>query len=352
MATPSWDELSTPRILIVRLSAIGDVIHGMPLACALRQRFPRAFLAWVVEERAAELLQGHEALDELIVLPRGWLRRPRLVWQLRRRLRSGRFDLVLEAQGLTKAAVAAWLSGAKRRIGFGGQWGRELSPWLNTELVDASDRHAVERNLALLEPLGIRGPAVRFQVPQRPADQEAAAAMLRQAGLDDAFALITVGAGWPSKLWPAQRFAAVAAQLGHAWSLPSLILWGNGEERRRAEEVVDGADGQARLAPKMTLAQLAALARRARLFLGSDTGPLHLAAAVGTPCVGLYGPWPAEKHGPYGPQHVVVQKMRMEGSTRQRRHAPPIYMEAIGVADVCDACRQILTRSTRAQTVS
>ena len=158
MASQSPDARTSPRILIVRLSAIGDVIHGMPIACALRERFPRAYLGWVVEERAAELLQGHEALDELIVLPRGWLRRPRLVWQLRRRLRAARFDLVLEAQGLTKAAVAAWLSGAKRRIGFGGQWGRELSPWLNTELVDASDRHAVLRNLALLEPLGIRDP--------------------------------------------------------------------------------------------------------------------------------------------------------------------------------------------------
>ncbi len=351
MTSPTLDQRSEPRILIVRLSAIGDVIHGMPIACALRERFPRALLVWVVEERAAELLQGHEALDELIVLPRGWLRRPRLVWQLRRRLRAARFDLALEAQGLTKAAAAAWLSGAKRRIGFGGQWGRELSPWLNTELVDASDRHAVLRNLALLEPLGISAPAVRFQVPQRAADRETAAALLGQLGLGEAFAMITVGAGWPSKLWPPERFAAVAAELGDAWTLPSLVVWGNEEESRRAEQVVAGSQGHARLAPKMTLSQLAALARRARIFLGSDTGPLHLAAAVGTPCVGLYGPWPAEKHGPFGPQHVVVQKMRMEGSTRQRRYAPPIYMEAISVADVCDACRQILSRSPVAQTV-
>jgi lipopolysaccharide heptosyltransferase I len=351
MTAESLDEPSDPRILIVRLSAIGDVIHGMPIACALRERFPRAYLGWVVEERAAELLKGHEALDELIVLPRGWLRRPRLIWQLRRRLRAARFDLVLEAQGLTKAAVAAWLSGAKRRIGFGGRWGRELSPWLNTELVDASDRHAVQRNLALLEPLGIRTPAVRFQVPQRPADREAVAAVLRPLGLSEGFAVINVGAGWPSKLWPAERFAAVAAHLGRNWTLPSLVVWGNDQERRRAEQIVSGSEGHARLAPKMTLSQLAVLAGRARLFLGSDTGPLHLAAAVGTPCVGLYGPWPAEKHGPYGPGHVVVQKMRMEGSTRQRRRAPPIYMEAISVADVCDACRKILTRSPLAQVV-
>jgi lipopolysaccharide heptosyltransferase I len=338
------NDAKSPRILIVRLSAIGDVIHGMPLACALRERFPQALITWVVEERAAEVLRGHQALDDLIVLPRGWLKSPPTVWRLRRRLRAARFDVALEAQGLIKAAIAAWLSGARRRIGFGGRWGRELSPWLNTELVDASDRHAIQRYLALLEPLGIYSPAVRFQVPECGTDARIAAAVLEELGLGDRFAIVNVGAGWPSKLWPAARWAAVAAHLGRAWTLPSLVVWGNAEERQRAEEVVLGSAGHARLAPKMTLGQLAALARRASLFLGSDTGPLHLAAAVGTPCVGLYGPWPAEKHGPYGPQHVVLQKMRLEGSTRQRRHAPPVYMEAIDVADVCDACRQILTR--------
>jgi lipopolysaccharide heptosyltransferase I len=344
MAAPSSTDGKSPRILIVRLSAIGDVIHGMPIACALREWFPQAWLTWVVEERAAELLQGHPALDELIVLPRGWLKSPRAVWQLRRRLRAAQFDLALEAQGLTKAAIAAWLSAAKRRIGFGGQWGRELSPWFNTELVDASDRHAVERNLALLEPLGIESPAVRFQVPERAADCAAVTALLEPLGLSDGFAIINVGAGWPSKLWPTDRYAAVAVHLGRDWAMPSVVVWGSAAERVRAEQIIAGAAGHAQLAPKMTLAQLAVLARRARLFLGSDTGPLHLAAAVGTPCVGLYGPWPAAKHGPYGSQHVVVQKMCMEGSTRQRRHAPPIYMEAIDVPAVCEACRQILTR--------
>ena len=320
MAEQLENDAKSPRILIVRLSAIGDVIHGMPLACALRERFPQALITWVVEERAAELLRGHQALDELIVLPRGWLKSPPAIWRLRRRLRAAHFDVALEAQGLTKAAIAARLSGAKRRIGFGGCWGRELSPWLNTELVDASDLHAVRRNLALLEPLGILAPAVRFQVPQCAADARFAATMLEQLGLGDRFAIINVGAGWPSKLWPAARWAAVAAHLGRDWTLSSLVVWGNAEEHGRAEEVVEGSEGHARLAAKMTLGQLASLARRASIFLGSDTGPLHLAAAVGTPCVGLYGPWPAEKHGPYGPQHVVLQKMRLEGSTRQRRH--------------------------------
>jgi ADP-heptose:LPS heptosyltransferase len=98
------------------------------------------------------------------------------------------------------------------------------------------------------------------------------------------------------------------------------------------------------MAPPTTLGQLASIARRAQLFVASDTGPLHIAAAVGTPCVGLYGPWPAETNGPYGPQHLAVQKMRLEGSTRDRRAAGPEYMEAIDVPSVCAACDQVLRR--------
>jgi ADP-heptose:LPS heptosyltransferase len=126
--------------------------------------------------------------------------------------------------------------------------------------------------------------------------------------------------------------------------LPTLVLWGNPQEHAWAEQIAAGSRGAAQVAPAMTLRQLAALARRARLFLGSDSGPLHLAVAVATPCVGLYGPFSAKKHGPYGPQHVALQKMTFEGSTRQRRHASPKYMEAIDVASVCAACDQILRR--------
>ena len=337
----------SPRILIVRLSAIGDVIQQMPVACALRERFPGAFLAWAVERRAAMLLEGHEALDELITLPRGWLKSPRTVWRLRRRLRAMKFDVAIEAQGLTKAAIVARLSGAKRRIGYGDPWGRELSRWLNTELVDTTVDHVVDRNLQLLEPLGIESPAVRFRVPEHAPDRTAAEGMIRAAGLEDGFAIINTGAGWPSKLWPMERYAAVARHLGEVWGLPTMVLWAGDEEHGLAERVVAGAAGHAQLAPPTNLTELAALARRCRLFIGSDTGPLHVAAAVETPCVGLFGPWPAKKHGPYGPQNVALQKMFLEGSTRQRRNAPPEYMEAISTEIVCDACDRILRRGGR-----
>jgi lipopolysaccharide heptosyltransferase I len=358
-----------PRILLVRLSAIGDAIHTLPLLCALRDRFPRASITWVVEERAAALLRNHAALDELVELPRGWLKSPGRVWQLRRQLR-GRFDLAIDAQGLTKSAVVAWLAGTRQRIGFGTPWGRELSRWLNNQLVDTVRPHAVDRHLELLRPLGIESPAVRFDVPETEIDRTAAEEVvdshLRRApgvspgivetlsdtipGLTpgarqeiSAFAVIAPGAGWPSKVWPAERFAAVAAYLGNRRQLPTLVISGNEQERTWAAQIAAGSGGHARPAPAMSLTGVAALIRRARLFVGSDTGPLHLAAAVGTPCVALYGPWPAEKHGPYGPRHIAIQKLRFAGTTRQRRRASSIYMEAIDVESVCAACDQILS---------
>src|SRR5580698_93646 len=138
--------VAADRILIVRLSAIGDVLHGLPVLCALRDALPHAHLAWVVEGRTADLLAGHPALDELIVVPRRWLKSPRAVLDLWRRL-HGRFDVSIDIQGLTKSAVAAWLSGAPVRIGLAAPAGRELSPWLNNHRVAPTATHVVDRNL-------------------------------------------------------------------------------------------------------------------------------------------------------------------------------------------------------------
>ena len=335
----------SPRILLVRLSAIGDVIHAMPIACALREHFPRAFLAWAIEQRASELIDGHPAIDQRIVLPRGWLRSPAGVWRLRKQLKDLAFDTAIDAQGLTKSALVAWLSGAKRRIGMGGRWGREFSRWLNSDLVATDGLHAIRRGLKLLEPLGIQSPAVRFDVPAIAAVQDAAEEVIQRLRLEDGFVLIASGAGWPSKLWPVDRYAAVAGYLGRRWNLPCLVIWGNDAERVRAEQIVAAAAGRAQLCPKITLSQLAVIARRARFAIGSDTGPLHLAAAAGAPCIGLYGPWPAELHGPFGPQHINLQKMCMQGTTHQRRHAPSLYMEAIDVGLVFEACDRMMARA-------
>jgi len=337
-------EHSLRRVVLVRLSAIGDVIHTLPVACALREAFPQTQIAWVVEDRAAPLLAGHPAIDELVQVPRGFLKSPPRVWQLRRRLRQWRAEVAIDVQSLTKSAVVAWLSGARCRIGFARPCGRELSPWLNSVRVRPRATHVVQQYLELLEPLGITAPRVQFNLPELPEEGEAAEALIARLGLSQGFAVLNAGSGWPSKRWPSERFAAVAQHLSEAWQLPSLVVWAGDEERRWAEAIVAGAGGHARLAPATTLRELAAVARRARLFISSDTGPLHLAAAVGTPCIGLFGPWPAERNGPYGPQHLAIQKMRFDGSTRQRRTAPPSLMEAIDVTTVCQACDCLLQR--------
>ena len=136
----------------------------------------------------------------------------------------------------------------------------------------------------------------------------------------------------------------MAKYLGEKWSLPTLVVWAGNDEKRMAEEIAAGSGGHAHVGPNTSLGELASLARRARLFLGSDTGPLHLAAAVGTPCVGLYGPWPAKIHGPYGAQHIALQKAFFDGPTHKKRSAPKEIMEAIEVEDVCRACDEILQR--------
>jgi heptosyltransferase I len=187
-------------------------------------------------------------------------------------------------------------------------------------------------------------------VPEHEKDRAAAEEILRRLGVEQGYAVINPGAGWPSKLWPTDRYAAVARHLGEVRQVPSLVVWAGPVERAMAEEVTRIGCESARVAPPTSLTELAALARRARLFIGADTGPLHLAAAVDTPCVGLYGPWPATRHGPYGPQHIALQQMLFDGPTRARRTAPPIYMESITTEMVCAACDRILLQSEKCKT--
>lgn len=331
-----------PRILIVRLTAIGDVLHGLPVATALRRHFPTAHIAWAVEGRTAELLQDHPALDEVIALPRRWLKSPKIVWRLRRELRAKRFDIALDLQSLSKSAIAAWISGARRRIGFGGIDGRELSRWLNNERITATAQHVVDRNLELLAALDIPPSEAVFELA-RPLTAEAKAEQtIRSLGLGGRFAIINPGAGWTSKLWPPARFAEVARYLGEQCRLPSLVVWAGKAEGVWAEQIVAESAGHGRLAPATSLGELASLARRASLFVASDTGPLHLAAAVGAPCVGLFGPMPGERNGPYGSGNVVVEpqpRIVIEWKNRKTAMAP---MLAISVEQVKAACLEVL----------
>ncbi|HMF20340.1 MAG TPA: glycosyltransferase family 9 protein [Gemmataceae bacterium] len=333
-----------PRFLIVRLSSLGDVIQSVPVLNALRDHFPQAHISWVIRGRPADLLQGHKALDELIVLPTNWLLRPQEWWRLYCRLRELASNVCVDVQCLAKTSVVSLMSGARWRIGIDGRFGREFSRWINNSLVLPTKAHAVDQYLELLRPLGIKNPIARFDLPDFPAEAATVAVFLRQHGLEENFVLLNPGASWASKRWPPERFALVARYLRDSRRLRSVVLWAGQEEKTWAEEIVHKADSQAELAPPTNLRELASILRRSRLFVGSDTGPLHLAAAVDTPCVGLFGPMPADRCGPYGPQHIALQKVPPAGSHGMRRNASNETMCVITVDDVIAACDTVLSR--------
>jgi heptosyltransferase-1 len=333
-----------PRILIARMSAIGDTILTMPVLCALRRKFPRAYIAWVVEAGAAPLLQGHECLDELIVLPRRWFKSPPRIWQLRRELRALNFDVTVDCQSISKTALACRLSGTPIRIGAADQHGKELSPWMNNRRVPLVATHLVDRTLEMLAPLGIHSPEVQFRLPIDATAEATIAKFRSDAGMIQPYAVINPGGSWDSKLWPAERFARVALHLGEWHNLPSLVVWAGERERDWAETIVAGSGGHAQLAPSTNLVELASLLRGADLFVGSDTGPLHLAVAVGTTSVGLYGTTRPADCGPYGSRNVALQQRYHGGSSRERRSATNDAMKEITCDLVCQTCDRLLRR--------
>lgn len=336
-----------PRVLIARTSAIGDTILTAPVACRLRDLFPRARIAWVVEEKSALFVEDHPAIDEAIVLPRGWFTRPRDVLALRRRLRPMRFDAAIDCQGLTKTALACFVSGAAVRVGLRGEHGRELSGWLNNRLVEPRTTHVTDRSLELVAALvGDRGAGdpVRWDLPRVTAAENKIAVWLAKSGAapDQGYAVINPGASWDSKLWEADRFAVLAARMGKELGLTSIVVWGGDRERGWAEQIVDGANGRAVMAPSTSLHELAALLREARLVVSPDTGPMHLAVAVGAPTVGLFGATLPRDCGPYGPPHAAVMRATTPGGRRARRRADNAAMRAIRVDDAYEACRAVL----------
>ena len=304
-----------PRIAIVKLSALGDVVHALPVARALRRRFPDAALTWIVEARAQPLLRDHPDLDRVIpVDTRRWRRlfwRPRSAAgliadlnRLRARLRRGRFDIALDLQGLAKSGVLTRLTGAPARIGFARSHSRELS-WLaitRAIVPPPSAVHVVDQYLSLLAPLGIGPVTPEFHVPARPAADRAIDAFLREHDVKpgDRVVALNPGAGRADKQWPVAHFRTVAERLGTEAEARVLLLWGPGEIDL-ARRIGEGLTPRPLLAPPTDLDHLTALLRRVSLVVAADTGPLHLAAAVGTPALGLYGPTRAERNGPYGP---------------------------------------------------
>lgn len=334
--------MTAPRaIALVKLSALGDVVHATPVVEALADAFPAARLTWVVERRAAALLHDHPRLADIITLDtRGWrqVRTPsaartlaRTLRELLQRLRGARFDVAVDLQGLAKSGVVTAATGAPLRIGFASGFQRERLNALFTNRRVApppSARHVVEQYLALLEPLGVTPRRVVFRLPCREAAEGRVDEFFAAAGLKPHARLVVLnpGAGQAAKRWPVERFAELAARLTGEASARVLVLWGPGEQA--AARTIGTAPGVV-LAPPTDLDTLVAVVRRASLVVAADTGPLHVAAAVGAPCVGLYGPTSAVRNGPYGTGHRTLS-------------APDGRMSSIDVPAVLAAVRELL----------
>ena len=327
--------------LIVRLGSLGDIIHAIPAAAALRRRFPQAQIDWLVDPRYVELLELVECIDRPIACD------PRDLWvggphgrAVLRQLRAARYDAAIDLQGLLKSAVLARLAGATRTIGFPRAHLREpLARLLYTTTPDPGTApHVIEKNLGLLQPLGVSDRAVHF--PIRVPRTAAAATILDRFA--DGYVLINPGAAWPNKRWPADRFGEVAVAIRREHGLRSVVLWGPGEEALAAS-VVAASHGAAEPAPPTTITDLLGVAHAARLMLSGDTGPLHIAGAVGTPVVALFGPTFPERNGPWAPRDVTLSRVAgcsCRYERRCRRAVPCI--DDISAGEVMAAVRRRL----------
>jgi lipopolysaccharide heptosyltransferase I len=349
---------SARRILIVRLGALGDVVHALPLLDALRRALPEATLGWLVEERNASVLAGHPQLDRLVIFPRRELsalaRRGRLVAALRlalrflRELRAERFEVTLDAQCNLRSSLLARLSGAARRIGFAPPYTKEKAHWHLTDrvVVPIGGQLKVERNLALLGPLGVDGKGARPHLAIPEAARAAARAFRAEQHAAELIALHPGVSGFGAiKQWAPERFAALARTLATSRGARCIVTWGPGE-RVLAEEIAAASQGAASLAPETrSLQELGALYEVCDAVIGGDTGPVHLAAALGVPVVGLYGPKDPAIYAPWDgarlrPAETVWKRVHCS-PCRLRRCPNVICMPAIQVEDVTQALARV-----------
>jgi len=344
------------KILIVKLSAIGDVIHTLPALTALRRHHPNAQIDWLIEDAAADLVQGHAALSRALV----WRRREfvkllragklssavRLFLSMVLALRDTRYDLIIDFQALLKSSLWIFLARGRRKAGYGqGMEHSENSHFFLNERIPAVSMqiHALDRGLRLLQALGIPDFQVLYDLPLGEEDERAAEQILIENGilLDQPFIAINPVAKWPTKLWAVERFRELTeCLLGKGFQ---VVFTGSKEDRPVLDEITRTLSSPAvRLDGRTSLKVLAAVYRSARVVVTTDTGPMHLAAAVGTPVVSLFGPTAPWRTGPYGEGHVVLRvgmscSPCFSKSCKTTEFEPMACMNRITVEQVVDA---------------
>jgi lipopolysaccharide heptosyltransferase I len=329
----SADVRGQSRFLLVRLSSLGDVIHALPAASALRDTFPEARVDWVIDARWRRLLEGNPDLNDVIGYDR---RQSGGLSSTIRKLRAARYTCAIDFQGLYKSALLALASGAPRRIGFQSSYAREgLVAMLYTERLNPRGPHKVGHNRTLVERAGARLGPPRFPLAIRPEDDELVKRELDSRGVTD-FYILNPGGGWLSKCWPAERYGELHRKLAerHGWC--GVVSFGPGEDRL-SSELIRAAGNQAPLSIPLALGPLMALLRRAKFMVSADTGPLHLAAALGTPVVGLFGPTDPARNGPFSSSDISVRNPRYSITTYRRGASYSAAMLSITVDQVVEA---------------
>ncbi len=355
------------RILIVRLSAVGDVANTMPAVAGIRDALPAAHITWIVEDRARGLVDCNRDVDEVVEYPRRrWtrllaspIRLPQLLVEVRRTLRGLRrsaFDVAVDFQGNLKSGVVTGLSGAQRRIGLDRPHAKEFSWLFSDERVPLDGPVSrFERAARLARVLCPKLTMRRPDLQPLPEDVEAAGEEL--AGLDASrepiVALHPGSSGFGAfKRWPAPRYGALAKMLRDGIRAGVLVTWG-ADERELAEEVIASSDGAAELAPATpTAGRLIEFLRRCDLLIAGDTGPLHIAAIVGTPVVPVFGPKDPAIYRPYGDRCIVVREDVPCSPCEKRRCGDMICMTRLQPEKVYAAAERQLAEADRARSSS
>ena len=344
------------RVLIVRLSSLGDVIHTIPVAVAIRRHYPDAVIDWVVDEAVAPLLAMVPVINNVFVLRSKNVSTISAWVGLRRELQLCNYDIAFDVQGLVKSALVARFSGATRVVGFSPSFLREsLAKWFYREEADpGSPIHVIERNLGILTALDIKDKSYEFpfELEDIGIEDQVYACL---GGRKEPFVLLNPNAAWANKCWPAKSFGAVAAYIRDQYGMPTVVVWNSfsKEDEKRMKLVIASSDGAAVSAPPTTLVELASVIKMGALFISGDTGPLHIAGALGTPVVGIYGPSNPDRNGPWSSQDEVVsasdkcqclKRYPNKGAIGvvRRCHNPTWCLDDVSVGDVCAAVDRIL----------
>jgi lipopolysaccharide heptosyltransferase I len=342
------------RILIVRLGALGDIVHAIPVAAALRRAFPQAHIDWLVSAKHRAILDHVTVLDRRIAVnDRGAAGGGLSFMGALGAIRQARYDVAIDLQGLLKSAVVSRASGARRVVGFNAKYAREsLAHLLYTDVHDpggagmyaaSETRHVVSINLGMLALLGVNEPVAEF--PLALTDSAVTRWTMERTG--GRYALLNPGAAWPNKRWPPSRLADLACALRERHGLMSAVLWGPGE-LELAQEVVATASGAALILPETSIADLLGLARGAAIMVSGDTGPTHIAAALGVPIVGIYGPTRPERNGPWRPEDETISRASVCQCHHYRQcRAERMCLLDVEVAEVLAAVDRRLSAAAR-----